>query len=76
MKKISKEHIALIQLRTALELFNTKNYIAAITLAGAAEEILGQLSKSMKRSNDMEITKSVFRLTFPDYNYQEEPRSR
>jgi len=72
MKKISKEHIALIQLRTALELFNTKNYIAAITLAGAAEEILGQLSKSLNRSNDMELTKFMFRMTFPEYDYQEE----
>jgi hypothetical protein len=42
---ISKIDIALIQLRTAVQLYNKGNYISSLTLAGASEEILGQIVK-------------------------------
>ncbi|MFA6261448.1 MAG: hypothetical protein WC760_08270 [Bacteroidia bacterium] len=48
MKKID---IALIQLRTSIQLYNKDNFIAALTLAGAAEEILGKISKKNSKTN-------------------------
>jgi len=41
--KIEYYEIAQIQIDTAIELYFLKNYICAITLAGAAEELLGKL---------------------------------
>jgi hypothetical protein len=49
MKSISKEHIAIIQLRDALELYYSESFVSAITLAAAAEEILGKLSDEKLR---------------------------
>ncbi len=46
--EIDYEEIALIQLHKAIELFYEENYICAITLAGAAEEILGKLLEFSK----------------------------
>lgn len=43
-KTISKKNIAIIQLRDAIRLYYDKSYISSITLAAAAEEILGKLS--------------------------------
>ncbi len=40
---VSKEEVALMQLEDAIELFNSKRFHSAITLAGAAEEILKKL---------------------------------
>lgn len=52
MKKfISKIDIAIIQLRTAIQLYNKENYISAITLAGASEEVLGQIAKDKSGTN-------------------------
>jgi hypothetical protein len=48
---LSKINIAIIQLRTAIQLYNKKNYIAAITLAGAAEEILGCIAEKASGEN-------------------------
>lgn len=72
MKKISKEHIAIIQLRDALSLYYNKSYISAITLAGASEEILGKLSKEKNSTTALEIESFLFRTTFPSMNYQAE----
>jgi hypothetical protein len=44
-KGYEKKDIAIAQLRKAIQLFNTKEYICAVTLAGAAEEILGKIAK-------------------------------
>ena len=53
---LSKLEIAQIQLNRSIELFfNEKDYISAITLAGAAEEILGKLLKV----EDKEIKNSL-----------------
>lgn len=44
--KLDKMHVARQQLYCAIELFvSDKNYISAITLAGAAEEIFGRIAK-------------------------------
>jgi hypothetical protein len=49
MIKINKLDIAIVQLHTAIDLFlNQNNYICSITLAGAAEEILGNYTGSHK----------------------------
>ncbi len=41
-KKVSKLIIGGLQVRAAVQLYNSGNYIAAITLAGAAEEVLSK----------------------------------
>jgi hypothetical protein len=40
---LSKPQIALIQLNEAISLFTQERFLSALTLAGAAEEILGKL---------------------------------
>ncbi len=40
---LSKQEVALIQLNDAIALFTQRRFLAALTLAGAAEEILGKL---------------------------------
>lgn len=44
-KGYEKKDIAIAQLRKAIQLFNANEYICAVTLAGAAEEILGKIAK-------------------------------
>jgi hypothetical protein len=44
--KISKEDAAIIQLCDAVDLFFRQRYISSITLAAAAEEVIGKLLKS------------------------------
>ena len=52
---ISKVDIARAQLDTAIQFYLDKsNLISAITLAGAAEEILGNLVKQQDKSNALE----------------------
>lgn len=46
--KLNKFDIAVMQLHTAIDLFLHSNYICAITLAGAAEEILGKYASHTK----------------------------
>lgn len=41
--KITKSEIARVQLVQAIELFVSENFLPSITLAGAAEEILGRM---------------------------------
>lgn len=45
LNKIHQVDVALIQLEKACELFFRKDYISSLTLAGAAEEILGNISE-------------------------------
>jgi hypothetical protein len=56
-KKIQKSKIALIQLRRAIQLFNVGDYVSSLTLAGAANEILGQLAKIRKGHNTIDHDK-------------------
>ena len=56
-----REELALQQLETALHLyFEGKDYASAITLAGVADEIFGQLLRATGRENSLdEMTKAV-----------------
>ena len=55
MKEILSSDIALEQLETALRLFKeTEEYISVITLAGAAEEILGKACREQGIKNAVE----------------------
>jgi hypothetical protein len=49
-----KSEIALIQLRRAIQLFNNGDFICSITLAGAAEEILGKLALNRRGYNALD----------------------
>ena len=63
--KISKKEIALIQLKAAARHYNKQDYVSCITLAGAAEEILGGIAKKRSDFNQLDdyidYTKSIFR---------------
>ncbi|HHI94924.1 MAG TPA: hypothetical protein ENK04_15715 [Gammaproteobacteria bacterium] len=53
--KLSKLEIAKIQLNRAIILFlSGEDYVSAITLAGASEEILGKLLKNTGLTNSLE----------------------
>ncbi len=63
-----KTDIAVKQLETAIDLFlNRNDYICAITLAGAAEEILGKLverlGKKPAHKSLIELLKTKYNLT-------------
>ncbi len=68
----SKIDIALIQLRTAVQLYNKGNYISALTLAGAAEEILGQIAKIESGTNAL-IDDKVWTDQISDYFKKQRP---
>lgn len=44
--KISKSEIAIIQLKASINLYNSGDYISALTLAGASSEIIVNLCKT------------------------------
>ena len=50
---VTKIDIALVQLRTSIQLYNKNNFIASITLAGAAEEILGKVTEKQSGVNSL-----------------------
>lgn len=58
--------IALAQLRAAARMYNEENYVCAITLAGASEEILGQMATKRGGFNQLQVAvayhKSVMRF--------------
>lgn len=60
IKFITQEFVALVQLSEAVNNFYSKNYICAITLAGAAEEIFGKMSEKKGASNAFETEKFLF----------------
>lgn len=43
--KHDRKDIARVQLRRAIQLFKEGDYICSLTLAGAAEELLGRMSE-------------------------------
>ena len=57
---LEKTNIALIQLRRAIQLFNKNDFVCAITLAGAADDIFGKLAKYRKGYNDLDGDKKFF----------------
>ncbi|MDF1645226.1 MAG: hypothetical protein P1U80_13715 [Pseudomonadales bacterium] len=63
MKEIQSIDIALEQLETALRLYKeTEEYISVITLAGAAEEILGKVCREQDIENSLEQMQRSFYL--------------
>lgn len=52
--KIEKSKIAVIQLRRAIQLFNSGDFVSSVTLAGASNEILGQLATFRKGYNALD----------------------
>jgi hypothetical protein len=44
--EVTKEQAAIIQLCDAIELFNKKRYISALTLSAASEEVLAKILKN------------------------------
>lgn len=55
--KLEYYHVAEIQIETAIDLFNEGNFICAITLAGAGEEILGTLLQLLYPSAEKAMDK-------------------
>ncbi len=56
---VSKVDVALVHLRTAIQLYNINNFISAITLAGAAEDILRNLAEK-KSGRSSAIDEKIF----------------
>ena len=56
--------MALSQLETALRLYFDRDYYAAITLSGAADEVFGQLLKSQGREPSIESIKCAVAAIF------------
>ena len=54
---INKSNIAIVQLRRAIQLYNKRDFICAITLAGAADEILGGLALNRQGYNTLDNEK-------------------
>ena len=69
---ISKIDIALIQLRTAVQLYNKRDYVSSLTLAGASEEILGQIAKNKSGTNAL-IDDKVWTDQIADYFKKQKP---
>ena len=67
IQKFSKEEIARCQIETALELFTRQgDLFSVITLAGAAEEILGQLLRGRRGKLPLPgALTSIFRILRP-----------
>jgi len=61
MKGKEKKDIALVQLRTSVQLFNKSDFICSATLAGAAEEILGKIAKKRSGTNALEGDEYYFK---------------
>jgi hypothetical protein len=57
--KLEYYDIARIQIDAAIELYNSGNFICAITLAGAGEEILGKLLPPNAETAMRRLTKKV-----------------
>ena len=68
--KISKKEIALKQIKAAARHYNKQDYISCITLASAAEEILGPIAKKRngfnQLENDIKYTQSIFHYLSKD----------
>lgn len=63
---ISKVEIAKQQLESAIKAFHAGDKLAAITLAGASEEILGKLCEKAGKNNAIVSIKSMISLTNKD----------
>jgi hypothetical protein len=71
-QQLSIVQVALIQLRGAVQLYNKANFITAITLAGAADELLGNISVKRTGRNSIEDEK-VWIDQLADYLKKQHP---
>lgn len=62
-EKISQNNVCEVQLLTALRMYREKNYVSAITLAGAAEEILGKIIRSKGLPTTYDLIKGIINNT-------------
>lgn len=56
--ELTAEQIAEHQLHTAIELWHQEDFISAITLAGAAEEILGKRLRKIGKQSSFDLIKN------------------
>lgn len=64
---ISKIEIAKQQLESAIKAFKVNDKLAAITLAGASEEILGKLCKDAGRNNAIKAMMPIVSSVNPNF---------
>ena len=72
---MEKKDIALKQLRSSAKLYKARDYISAITLAGAAEEILGRIAKARTKINELEKEKVYLKSVY-DYFSSPKPNEK
>lgn len=72
---MEKKDIAVEQLKASARHYNNREYVCAITLASAAEEILGQIAKTRTGTNQLENELSYLRGIY-DYFSGTTPPSR
>ncbi len=65
---INKSRIAIIQLRRAIQLYNKRDFICAITLAGAADDILGDFALHRQGYNTLDNDKWFWDEIAQDFN--------
>ena len=53
-KDLAKKEIAVAQLRRAIQLYEMNDFVCALTLAGAAEEILGKIALHSADTNALQ----------------------
>lgn len=72
---MEKRDIAIKQIKGAARHYNHSDYICSITLSGAAEEILGQIAKKRKGTNQLENEVIYLRSVY-DYFSGKRPSTR
>jgi len=65
---LEKKDIALIQLETACKLYSKGNFVCAITLAGASEEIFGKIAKERTGINQIEDELNYLKNSYKSSN--------
>jgi hypothetical protein len=60
MEELTKIACARIQLKTAIRLYSSRNYVASITLSGAANEVFGQIADGKTGVNSFKAVKSMY----------------
>ncbi len=71
---VSKTEIALVHLRTAVQLYNKNNFISCITLAGAAEDILKNIAEN-KSGTSSALDEKVFIDQIADFMKRPKPKT-
>lgn len=71
---MTKMQVAEAQLEQAVELFGRRDYVSALTLAGAAEEILGRMAHASRGFTALDMDEHFLRGVYEDVGHQ--PPSR